>query len=293
MAKNNGATFRTSFIITLIGLLAFVVFAFLERNAREKKVRSLLRTAVNQTDSIRIFQDVLRGNEYLWHGDLDSAMAIYNRYDSIDWVKEIINKRMLLLDSFRKNKTIIKEQVLVAVSNEGKVDVPAETEALIETLNREVELSKGARDSLERVALREREELMKRMNEMERSSEWKYLKFFKKTKGMYVNYVGQVKDGKANGRGVGIYSSGSVYRGDWRNDLRHGEGIFEWSDGEKYEGEYHEDMRHGFGVYYWSNGLRYVGQWQNDKREGMGTLYDKNNKIVAEGTWKNDKVVKK
>lgn len=295
MENNATSNYKKRFIIVLIALLAVIPIGFFLQVKMQAKMDAVTLAIKHQQDTLAIMQHVVNANALLLKGQRDSALALYALYDANDWVTQLKDQHLWLVDSLLNQKVVVREVVQVPVENgtAKRSTIPPETEALIGALSKEVALSKNERDSMERNASRERTEWMKRMAEMEKSNDWKYLKFYKKTKGMYVNYVGQLKNGAAEGNGVGIYASGSVYRGQWKNGLRHGEGIFEWADGEKYEGDYEEDARHGYGTYYWSNGLRYEGQWKNDKREGTGTLYDKNNKIVAEGAWKNDKVVKK
>lgn len=113
---------------------------------------------------------------------------------------------------------------------------------------------------------------------------------FRNSKGSEVYYVGQVRNGKANGMGVALLSTGSRYEGGWQNNMRHGDGKFYWTDGQRYEGSYAKDKREGEGTYYWPNGDRYEGQWKDDHRNGNGTFYDKDGKMVASGLWKNDKL---
>ena len=114
---------------------------------------------------------------------------------------------------------------------------------------------------------------------------------FTSSKGSQVHYVGQVKNGKANGHGVAILSTGSRYEGEWKNNLRDGEGTFYWADGQHYEGEYKNDKRHGIGTYHWLNGEKFVGLWQDDQRTGEGTFYGKDGKVVASGFWEDDKLI--
>ena len=117
-----------------------------------------------------------------------------------------------------------------------------------------------------------------------------YLRFTDK-KGANVYYVGDIQDGKAHGNGIGIYSTGNRYEGQWENNQRHGEGTFYWSDGEHYEGSYHHDKRQGQGKYYWPNGEMFSGQWENDKRNGPGIFFGKDGETVATGTWEDNKLV--
>ncbi|MFA9187542.1 hypothetical protein AAGV33_03385 [Flavobacterium sp. FBOR7N2.3] len=108
------------------------------------------------------------------------------------------------------------------------------------------------------------------------------------SKGVKFQYIGQFKRGNANGYGIGLFESGSVYKGFWKDNKRQGKGVFTWKDGERYEGNYVEDKRDGEGNYYWKNGEIFKGQWQDDKRNGPGKLFKKNGKLKKEGIWIND-----
>ena len=101
-------------------------------------------------------------------------------------------------------------------------------------------------------------------------------------------YFGPLKDGKASGKGIGIWRNGGVYEGEWKNNMRHGEGRFEWIDGEVYEGNYINGKRSGEGTYLWTSGQKYVGEWENDKREGKGVLYNEYGNVSYKGQWSND-----
>lgn len=134
------------------------------------------------------------------------------------------------------------------------------------------------RDSLQR-----QEEVIDSLQDIHRE-----LLTFKNDRGTRVVYLGDVKDGKANGRGIGVWEDAGIYRGSWKENQRHGEGRFEWDDGEVYEGEYKNDHRSGHGVYEWTSGQKYKGQWKNDKRSGYGTLYNEYGNVSYEGEWRGD-----
>ncbi len=112
--------------------------------------------------------------------------------------------------------------------------------------------------------------------------------YFKSSKGVKIEYAGQVVNNKANGYGVGLFESGGVYKGNWQNNKRHGKGVYIWKDGEKYEGDFVGDKREGFGIYTWKNGEKYEGQWKNDMRDGKGTLYKANGDIKIAGLFIKD-----
>ena len=60
------------------------------------------------------------------------------------------------------------------------------------------------------------------------------------------SYEGQInKDGEKHGSGIYRWIDGSIYEGNYLNDLRHGHGRFLWANGESYEGDYLKDERTG------------------------------------------------
>lgn len=126
--------------------------------------------------------------------------------------------------------------------------------------------------------------------QLQQRSAGEYLTF-NTSKGNEVHYVGSVKNGKANGKGIALLKTGSRYIGEWKTNQRNGEGVFYWPDGEYYEGDYLNDKRHGQGTYFWPNGEKFIGEWRNDQRNGEGTFYGNDGKIIASGIWKNDDLV--
>jgi hypothetical protein len=106
-------------------------------------------------------------------------------------------------------------------------------------------------------------------------------------------YFGEVKNGKANGYGVGLWFNGSTYEGYWKDNERNGTGTFEWKDGERYEGAYLDGKRHGFGIYTWKNGDQYKGFWEGDLRHGKGVVYTKDGKPLEAGNYVKDRLRQK
>ncbi|MDX1628404.1 MAG: hypothetical protein R3345_06875 [Fulvivirga sp.] len=126
--------------------------------------------------------------------------------------------------------------------------------------------------------------------QLQRKTSGEYLTFTT-AKGNKVHYVGEVKNGKANGSGVALFNTGSRYVGEWKDNMKHGEGTFYWPDGEYYVGNYKNDQRHGMGTYHWPNGDRFTGQWADNHRNGPGTFYNKEGEVIASGIWKDDELV--
>ncbi len=113
---------------------------------------------------------------------------------------------------------------------------------------------------------------------------------FSTTKGKRLHFIGEVKNGMANGFGIAILETGSRYEGEWKDNMRHGKGKFYWDDGDSYKGEYKNDLRDGYGTYVFEDGQKYVGQWEKDMRDGSGKFYDEDGKLIAEGIWEKDEL---
>ena len=102
-------------------------------------------------------------------------------------------------------------------------------------------------------------------------------------------YVGEFKDDRWHGRGKMVWANGEVYVGEFKNGLKDGKGKYTWPDGEFYEGDYRDGMKNGKGKYSWTDGRVYVGEWLDDKKNGrgkmrflIGAIYD--------GNWENDQM---
>jgi hypothetical protein len=146
-------------------------------------------------------------------------------------------------------------------------------------------------DSLRFVYNQKNDSLQNEIELYQKKDQQKLLKF-KSPGGVDIYYVGYVnKDQKASGNGVGVYSNGNTYEGQWKNGKKHGLGMYKFPDGEYYEGDFEQDKRQGFGKYMRKSGEYYKGYWQADFREGEGVIYDKNGNVIKSGIWKQDKLV--
>lgn len=203
-------------------------------------------------------------------------------------LSEAIRKRLTWLTARSDRQGDDATELLLAAQRNERMAISDMENALLAMRQRLEFVEDSAADEIDRLKL----DLASRQKEVERLNRIQVISFTG-PKGSKVHYMGEVKDGKANGGGVGIWTTGSVYRGQWRNNLRHGEGTFEWADGERYEGTYVDGVRTGFGKYYWPSGDRYEGQWKGDRRNGQGTLFDMDGNIRFKGTWKEDKPVER
>ena len=90
------------------------------------------------------------------------------------------------------------------------------------------------------------------------------------------HYVGQVKDGQFNGKGVLTYKTGAKYQGEFVNSKRHGQGITTQLNGNSFEGGYLNNMRHGKGTLKWISGAQIETEWENGQR-----IYPKKSSFIS------------
>eukprot|EP00758_Cryptobia_borreli_P007841 Tbor_TRINITY_DN5334_c1_g5::TRINITY_DN5334_c1_g5_i1::g.4596::m.4596 len=92
-------------------------------------------------------------------------------------------------------------------------------------------------------------------------------------------YDGQiiVRDNSSPKRhGNGVYTdAGSVYDGQWEDDVMCGEGQITYSTGASFTGNFNYNAFDGEGKYIWTDGTYYEGQWRYNKMHGIGTYCDR------------------
>lgn len=228
-------------------------------------------------------------DELFINGYYDSAMQAYERIPGKQQSESFIENRKNIREQMRDFRLSLQMQADSATTQSEfrqtllemktaalETEYAEKTDSLYKALSREIK-------SLE-------DQLSKKEKQLSKASNIDRLSFYN-TKGTKINYFGEVKNGKANGEGIGNHSTGSVYDGEWKNNQKHGKGTYKWPEGEVYKGEFENDKIKGSGTYYWVNGDRYEGEWANNRRNGEGTLYDKDNKVVLKGIWKDDEFV--
>ena len=57
----------------------------------------------------------------------------------------------------------------------------------------------------------------------------------------------------------------------------------QWDTGSVYKGEWKDNRKHGYGTQIWANGNKYEGEWAGGNREGHGVLWLKEKAAVAKG----------
>lgn len=101
------------------------------------------------------------------------------------------------------------------------------------------------------------------------------------------NYIGQTKNKRPYGNGIGSVWHGVTYEGEWGALGRpHGKGTDTTADGKRYEGYFKHGYRHGKGTLTWPSGKKYVGEWKGGQINGKGTLTLPSGSKY-EGEWKD------
>jgi hypothetical protein len=268
------------FIITgIICLLLSITIIMFNRPKEYKKNRQ------HEADMKLLLERTEVLTNHLLNADIDS-LNFYREKWSDDWSNNLYKDKFGELAQSMIAKTVAKKQNETTNLKENKI--PSFSAEINKIASSEKETNKALLDSLN--ALSSKTDSL--ANELA-NNDVKALSFLsiKSKKGGNLYYVGEIENGKANGKGISVSQSGSVYEGQWKDNNKHGYGNYKWADGERYEGEYQNDLRHGNGTYFWKNGQRYMGQWVDDKREGKGAIYNKNGKLKIKGTWKDDQII--
>jgi hypothetical protein len=106
-----------------------------------------------------------------------------------------------------------------------------------------------------------------------------------------LDYTGEWKDDKKDGKGIFRWENGMSYEGDWKADKRSGHGKFTWPNKQVFDGIWVDDRRTGPGVLYMPDGSRYEGIWANDNLNGKVKLFDKNGKLMETATFRDNQKV--
>lgn len=291
MEKQTGrTTYRKRFILgSLIAVLGLGLYAWSAVDSRRKSIfLNEQELVIDSLQRINSFYTRLAAADKVFLVDEDYGKARDAYRELLADAEE--SKILLLNDRIAQTERIMKRPVDNGAHKIYESIIAGNVKS-IDSLKREINAlmnSTGESDSLLRKIQTLSAEIAKKNSELNRKQLIQVISF-KNESGRLIHYLGEVVNGKANGGGVGIWTTGSLYRGDWKDNKRHGKGTFEWADGMKYIGEFNEDKRNGTGNYYWPSGERYEGEWKNDVREGYGKLFDQDGNVKFEGRWKDDK----
>lgn len=110
----------------------------------------------------------------------------------------------------------------------------------------------------------------------------------------YTAYIGEVKKGRAEGRGTLYNREGDiVYQGEFAANQYQGQGELNYAGNLlRYQGEFQKNLFHGAGSLYRKNGnLEYQGTFYQGKKQGQGTLYGDTETAVYQGKFQADEIV--
>jgi hypothetical protein len=110
----------------------------------------------------------------------------------------------------------------------------------------------------------------------------------------FVIYEGEMVDTKREGRGICLFTDGTLYEGEWKRNKEHGYGKLMSSDRKKiiYEGEWERGRMQGTGTYYYGSsdplqlGSRYTGEFRENLRNGMGRYFLPDGSVY-DGQWRD------
>ena len=285
------------FGVYLVSSLIFFYFLNTDNVEQHKLFQEQLDAKNNVIDSVNHINDlqnkiILADNHYVT-GEYEKAKEAYQELladpKKTDDISKNINFRINRILEIEGNKdsllTNIRDyQYSLRMARENEMQLHKQLDSIKVVYEKE---KQSLNEKYEK-AKQTIEEKNRRLNKKEKVQ----VISFKNNKGNLIHYLGEVKEGMANGGGVGIFETGGLYKGEWKDNQRHGKGTYTWKDGHKYEGTFVEGIREGQGTYYWSSGEKYTGEWKNNMRNGQGTLYDRDNNIQYEGLWVDDKVKK-
>jgi hypothetical protein len=278
----------------ILALLAIVwgIFLFFQNSSFKSRLEMSEHALDQQKDSIEFFRLRSMGDSLLIEGETEKASEYYNKANQVFGVQlipdaqlrfgnfnfhndSLQNLRQIMISALKEVETLKLSSFRDALSKDSLL---SEKDLAIAGLNQTVLILKDSLVEVQRNLV-----LKGSIGKLE----------FQTLNGTKVLYAGDIKNGKANGAGYGLLSTGGVYEGEWKENKRHGKGKYTWKDGSVYEGDYYNDERQGKGTYHFVSGEKYIGEWKHNKRNGKGILYAKDGKEVVNGLWENDEPVKK
>ena len=85
-------------------------------------------------------------------------------------------------------------------------------------------------------------------------------------------YAGEFKDGELDGRGTMSFPDGREYVGEFKGGLANGQGTLTRPGGQKYVGEFKHGEPDGQGTAVYPDGRKYFGGFRHSRPDGRGTL---------------------
>ncbi len=76
-------------------------------------------------------------------------------------------------------------------------------------------------------------------------------------------YEGEMRDGKAHGRGIYLGANNDRYDGEFSEGRASGHGVLDFAEGDRYDGEVRDDIPNGDGRFITRSGETFSGTWTN------------------------------
>lgn len=279
-------------LLALLGALGYIVFAHQQINKERAKLQELSQEKRTLTGQLSAYAGLAAADSLFHAGSYAPARAAYETLltaDSLpalfaDLPKRINHAERLL--GWRYQLDTLRRRTIRSIPPPAAVlPVPTAPPPV-----RPLAARPYAYDSLTLMLRQAERQILELRARVRQTTGPNYLTF-RSGEGNETYYVGEIANGKANGKGVALLSTGSRYEGEWMNNQKHGSGEFNWSDGARYEGAYINDKRSGQGTYYFPDGGVYTGAWKNGLRDGEGVFTNAKGKVVARGMWRKDELV--
>lgn len=304
-------TSKTLIGLLLLSLLLGIVVIWLIHD-RANTLQAHARVTSMLQDSLTFHRTINEASFALLRGDAERSFALLALANAKDTMTN--SAWMRLAQDYLQNRQVMQDSLTRAVETNLR---HAQNLAQCKARSRQAELELHSTEQQQANLLdtyrhlaqkyeqneQTRQELLQAINALkEENRHWQdSLAWLSKSvgsitfinrNGVAVDYFGYLKNGQANGYGIGFYQSGGIYRGQWSENSRNGYGKYLWKNGDYYEGEFEEGQRHGQGVYHFKSGEKFVGAWHKDQRNGYGEFFSADGKILLKGYWKNDKFEK-
>ncbi len=279
-------------LLALLGALGYIIFARQEINKERTKYQELIQDSIVLADRLAAYVELAAADSLFHAGSYAPARAAYETLLITDSLPGFIGSLTIRMNHVER--LLRRQYQLDTLRRRTLRMVPAPTAILPPPTAplpvRPLAVHTSAYDSLT-LMLRQAEGQIRELRARTKQTTGPNYLTFRSAEGNETYYVGEISNGKANGSGVALLSTGSRYEGEWKNNQKHGDGEFNWSDGARYEGAYVNDKRSGKGTYYFPDGGIYTGAWKNGLRDGVGVFTNAKGKVVARGMWRKDELV--
>lgn len=278
-------------LLLSLAVVFLLIFYYYSAKQQNDTLKLEIEKQLVIQDSLKYFKYKHKGDSFFIIGDYQNAYEYYQKVDKVFDKEAVIQIRHSVEDKIKEKENFFSHlQTLLNLSKKDLLEYKIRKhneiiskDSLLESTKLEVKKlsfeNRNLKDSLFSTNQKLRA-LSSSIGKIEIES----------YNGIKIFYAGDISNGKANGKGYGLFSTGGIYEGEWKNNLRHGKGKYTWKDGSVYEGDFYGDKRQGKGTYYFATGEKYVGEWMDNKRSGKGILYDKDGLVLVNGVWENDEV---